>query len=99
MPRFIHSAYDGFFAMTKTDTDIHKECVQRFIDLANAMKNEGLDVNIVSGGLMSASALYASFLVGGNSGGLTASGVEKVSAVYKRELERIQKIKKATNAS
>jgi hypothetical protein len=84
--------------MTKTDTDTHKECVQRFIDLANAMKNEGVDVNIVSGGLMSASALYASFLVGGNSGGLTASGVQKVSAVYKRELERIQKIKKSAIA-
>jgi len=85
--------------MTKTDTATHRECVQRFIDLANAMKNEGLDVNIVSGGLMSASALYASYLVGGNSGGFTDSGVEKVSAVYKRELERIQKIKKAANAS
>ncbi len=80
--------------MTKSDTEIHKECVQRFIDLANAIKNEGIDVNVVSGGLMSASALYASFLVGGNSGGLTHSGVDKVTAVYKRELERIQKIKK-----
>ena len=80
--------------MTKSDTEIHKECVQRFIDLANAIKNEGMDVNIVSGGLMSASALFASFLVGGNSGGLTPSGVDKVAAVYKRELERIQKIKK-----
>jgi len=83
--------------MTKTDTETHKECVQQFIDLANAMKNAGMDVNIVSGGLMSASALYASFLVGGNDGGLTTSGVEKVSAVYKRELERIQKLKKAAN--
>jgi hypothetical protein len=84
--------------MTKTDTELHSECVQRFIDLANAMKNEGLDVNIVSGGLMSASALYASFLVGGNSGGLTASGINKVSAVYKHELERIQKIKKTASS-
>ena len=84
--------------MTKTDAEIHNECVQRFIDLANAIKNEGMDVNIVSAGLMSASALYASYLVAGNAGGLTASGVEKVSAVYKRELERIQEIKKAGSA-
>jgi hypothetical protein len=83
--------------MTKPDAEIHNACVQRFIDLANAMKNEGVDVNIVSGGLLTASALYASFLVGGNDGGLTASGVEKVAAVYKRELERIQKIKKAAS--
>ncbi len=85
--------------MPKTDTEAHQECVQRFIDLANAMKNDGVDVNIVSGGLMSASALYSSYLVGGNDGGLTASGVEKVSAVYMRELERIQKIKKAAGAA
>ncbi|MEZ5502025.1 MAG: DUF3144 domain-containing protein [Halioglobus sp.] len=85
--------------MSKTDAEIHNGCVQRFIDLANAMKNEGTDVNIVSGGLMSASALYASFLVAGNDGGLTASGVDKVSAVYKRELERIQRVKREQNAT
>lgn len=79
--------------MTKSDTEIHQACVKRFIDLANAIKNEGTDVNIVSGALMTASALYASYLVAGNAGGLTESGVEKVSGVYKRELERIQKVK------
>jgi len=85
--------------MTKSDTEAHQQCVQRFIDLANAIKNEGIDVNVVSGGLMSASALYASYLVGGNSGGLTPSGVDKVAAVYKRELERIQKIKKSDSGT
>ncbi len=80
--------------MTKTDTEHHQACVQRFIDLANAIKNEGTDANIVSGALMTASAVYTSFLVAGNEGGLTDSGVDKVSAVYKRELDRIQKLKK-----
>jgi hypothetical protein len=85
--------------MTKTDAETHKQGVQQFIDLANAMKNAGTDIKIVSAALMSASALYASFLAGGNEGGLTDSGVEKVSAVYKRELERIQQIKKAASAA
>lgn len=80
--------------MTKTDAEIHQACVQRFIDLANAIKDEGTAINIVSGALMTASALYASYLVAGNDGGLTDSGVDKVSGVYKRELERIQKLKK-----
>ena len=84
--------------MTQSDTEAHKDCVQQFIDLANAMKNSGTEAKIVSAGLMSASALYASYLAGGNNGGLTDSGVEKVSAVYKRELERIQQIKKTTSA-
>lgn len=80
--------------MTKTDAEIHRACVQRFIDLANTIKNEGTGINIVSGALMTASALYASYQVAGNEGGLTDSGVEKISGVYQRELARIQKMKK-----
>lgn len=80
--------------MSNTDSENHQACVQRFIDLANAIKNEGMAINIVSGALMTASALYASYLVAGNDGGLTDSGVDKVAGVYKRELERIQQVKK-----
>ena len=85
--------------MSKTDAEIHQQCVQRFIDLANTMKDEGIGINVVSGGLITASGLYASYVAGGNDGGLTASGVEKVAAVYKRELERIQKIKKESSGT
>ncbi|MFT4517703.1 MAG: hypothetical protein ACI9JM_000080 [Halioglobus sp.] len=80
--------------MADPNTESHLQCVNRFIALANTMKGEGIDTNIVSGSLMTASGLYASYVAGGNAGGLTDSGVEKVSAVYKRELERIQQIKK-----
>jgi len=80
--------------MANTDAEIHRECVNRFIQLANTMKDEDIDINLVSGGLMTASGLYASYVAGGNDGGLTESGVEKVAMVYKRELERIQQIKK-----
>jgi hypothetical protein len=85
--------------MTKTAAETHQAIVQRFIDLANAIKNEGTDLNTVSGALMSASALYASYVAAGNSGGLTESGVEKVSDVYKRELARIQLLKKRSLGS
>jgi hypothetical protein len=80
--------------MTKIDRKIHTGCVSRFIDLANTMKDEGIDIQIVSHALMSASGLYTTYTLGGNDGGLTDSGVEKVSVVYKQELERIQKNKK-----
>jgi Protein of unknown function (DUF3144) len=97
-PQIDHLQY-GPAAMTKSDSENHQACVTRFIDLANAIKNEGMEANIVSGALMTASALYASFLVAGNTGGLTESGVEKVSGVFRRELERVQKIKKKSVAS
>ncbi|MCR9105091.1 MAG: DUF3144 domain-containing protein [Gammaproteobacteria bacterium] len=80
--------------MAKTDQELHTECVNRFIALANAMKDEGIAINIVSGGLMTASGLYATYAVGGDDGGLTESGVDKVALAYKKELARIQEIKK-----
>ena len=80
--------------MAKSDQEVHTECVNRFIALANAMKDEGIAINIVSGGMMTASALYATYAVGGDDGGLTDSGVDKVAEAYKKELARIQLIKK-----
>ena len=80
--------------MSKNDIETGAECVNRFIELANAMKDEDIDIKTISAGLMSASCVYATFVLGGNDGGLTESGVEKVAEVYKRELERVQKIKK-----
>ena len=81
-------------AMTKSEYEMHEKCVDRFVDLANTLKNEGIDIKVISHGLMSASCVYTTYTVSGNEGGLTQSGVEKVIQVYKSELERIQKIKK-----
>ena len=81
-------------ANSKNVSEIHQQCVNRFIDLANAMKDEGIDTNVVSAGLMSASGVYASYLAAGNQGGLTAAGVAKVAEAYKQELERIEKVKR-----
>jgi hypothetical protein len=83
--------------MTNIDKKIHTQCVNRFIDLANAMKDEGIEVQVVSHALMSASGIYTTYALGGNEGGLTASGVDKVSAVFKQELERIQESRKQSS--
>ena len=80
--------------MAKTDEENHRDCMQRFIDLANTMKDEDLNINVVSAGLMTASALYTTFVIGGNQGGLTASGIDKVTATFKQQLEQVQRMKK-----
>ena len=85
--------------MAKNEAEAHHDAVNRFIALANEMKDEGINISVVSGSLMTASGLYASYVAGGNEGGLTESGVDKVAAVYKRELERIQKMKKEAAGS
>ncbi len=81
--------------MSKSDGELIGESVNKFIDLANNIKNEGVDVNIVATALMSASGIYSTYAAGGNQGGLTDSGVEKVAAAFKQELSRIQQVKRA----
>ena len=81
--------------MSDDQTQQHDDCMQRFIDLANTMKDEGVPVNVVSWSLMTASAIYATYSVTGNSGGLNPSGVDKVVDAYKQNLTNIQALKKA----
>jgi hypothetical protein len=71
----------------------HQACMERFIELANTMKNEGIGVDVVSWSLMSASALHAIYSVAGNDGGLTESGIEKIADAYKQNLTKIQELK------
>jgi len=84
--------------MAKTDAEYHSECMNRFIELANAMKDEGIGTNVVSSAMMMASAVYATYVAGGNEGGLTPSGIDKVTAAYKQHLEQVQEAKKAQAA-
>ena len=78
----------------KPQEQLHQECTNRFIELANSMKDEGIDTSLVSGSLMTASGIYATFLAAGNNGTLEQSGVEKVVRVYQHTLETYQRIKK-----
>ena len=80
--------------MAKTDPELHQECMNRFIDLANVIKDEGIDIKLISSALMSASGVYETFTIIGNEGGLTPSGVDKVAAKYKKHVERYQEIRK-----
>lgn len=81
--------------MSDEQTQQHDDCMERFIDLANAMKDEGIPVNMVSWALMTASGVYATYSVTGNSGGLNPSGVDKVVDAYKQNLTNIQALRKA----
>lgn len=69
------------------------ECVNRFIELANAMSNEGNRPEIVSSGLMTACAVYSTYVVTGNDGALRESGIDKITNLFKEELSQVQKAK------
>ena len=75
--------------------DSHNECTTKFIDLANELKDQGHNPQVISAALMAASGIYATFITAGNAGGLQPSGVDKVVLMYRRNLEYIQERKKA----
>ena len=81
--------------MTVTDRASHTHCTHKFIDLANELKDEGYDIQLISAALMSASGIYATYVTAGNEGGLQPSGVDKVVMMYRRNLEHVQEAKKA----
>jgi hypothetical protein len=80
--------------MPVTDQEQHQYCTNKFIELANQLKKEEIDASLVSGSLMTAAGVYATYVAAGNNGALEASGVDKVVAVFRRTLEHHQKIKK-----
>lgn len=78
-----------------SEREDHQKLTNRFISLANELKSEGYSVSLVSGALMYASGIYATYSVAGNAGGLQPSGVDKVTDKYRQTLEHIQQAKKA----
>ena len=76
------------------DRKNHDMATHRFVDLANEMQSEGLDINLVSAALMASSGIYATYVAAGNNGALEPSGVDKVVTVYRNNLEHIQKRKR-----
>ncbi|MFC1740008.1 DUF3144 domain-containing protein [Pseudomonadota bacterium] len=77
------------------DQEKHQYCTNKFIELANELRQEKIDPPLVSGALMTASGVYATYVAAGNDGALEASGVDKVIEVYRRTLEHHQEVKKA----
>ena len=80
--------------MVVDDQEKHRYCTNKFIDLANQLKNEDIDPALVSGAMMTASGVYATYVAAGNDGVLESSGVDKVVDVYRRTLQHHQEMKK-----
>ena len=70
-----------------------QEAISAFIDLANEMKDNGASIEFVSTALMRACAVYSTYVIVGNQGALKQTGVEKLSELFARELDVVQKSK------
>ena len=76
------------------ETEVIMNMVSRIIKLANEMKDEGVEVEVVNAALQLASGNYSTYLAAGNNGYLKASGIEKVTEAYKENLIKLQELKK-----
>jgi hypothetical protein len=75
-----------------------QDLAQRFIDVANGLKDQGRSLDAINGALMLASGIYATYSAAGNDGFLKPQGVDKVVEVYRRNLAALQNIKKANTS-
>lgn len=81
--------------MARTDAEQHHDVMNRFIEFANGIKDEGVGTHVISAALMSASAVYATYVAAGNQGGLSPSGVDKIVDAYRHQMAQVQAARKA----
>ncbi|HLF32294.1 MAG TPA: DUF3144 domain-containing protein [Xanthomonadales bacterium] len=79
-----------------SNAEQHKYCTNQFIELANKLKDDKIDTSLISGALMTASGIYATYVAAGNDGALNPSGVDKVVDLYRRTLEHHQDVKRGS---
>ncbi len=80
--------------MAESENETHKAVMQRFIDLANQIKEDGTPPRVISAGMMTATCIYSTYVVAGNDGGLNESGVDKVTDAFRQQLQMIQDAKR-----
>lgn len=80
--------------MSTTPNQKHDDAVNRFIELANELKDSDASTPIVSAGLTTAACIYATYVTAGNDGFLQPAGVDKLCDAYRKQLEFIQQRKR-----
>lgn len=77
-------------------TDQHQQidqAINRFIALANELKDDGADIRLLSAAMTTASCIYSTYVEAGNQGFLQPAGVDKLCDAYRKQLEHIQRRK------
>ena len=77
-----------------SDQDQQMQATNKFIELANEMKDQGVPVHVVSWSMLTAAAVYSTYSVAGNTGGLNPSGVDKVVNSFRDCMNQVQEARK-----
>lgn len=75
----------------------HQAMLNDFIELANQLKDNGNEPQLISAAMMSAAAVYTTYVHAGNEGYLQESGVTKVVNAFEKHIRQVQAYKQAQN--
>ncbi len=78
-----------------TNIQQHQAMLNDFIELANQLKNAGNEPQLISAALMSAAAVYTTYVHAGNEGYLQESGITKVVNAFEKHTRQVQAYKQA----
>lgn len=73
----------------------HQAMMNDFIELANQLKDTGNEPQLVSASMMSAAAVYTTYVHAGNDGYLQESGIVKVVNAFEKHIRQVQAFKQA----
>ncbi len=76
-----------------TNIQQHQAMLNDFIELANQLKNAGNEPQLISAALMSAAAVYTTYVHAGNEGYLQESGITKVVNAFEKHTRQVQAYK------
>ncbi len=78
-----------------TNIQQHQAMLNDFVELANQLKNAGNEPQLISAALMSAAAVYTTYVHAGNEGYLQESGITKVVNAFEKHIRQVQAYKQA----
>lgn len=73
----------------------HQAIINDFVELANQLKDTGNEPQLISAAMMSATAVYTTYVHAGNEGYLQKSGVTKVVNAFEKHIRQVQAYKQA----
>lgn len=73
----------------------HQAMLNNFVELANQLKDSGNQPQLISAAMMSAAAVYTTYVHAGNEGYLQDSGITKVVNAFEKHIRQVQAYKQA----
>lgn len=76
--------------MSNQEHQQHLIALNRFVEVANELKDQGTGVGVIAAAMLSATSVYNTYVHAGNTGFLQPAGIDKVTDEFRRHLQLVQ---------